>query len=268
MAPRARLPHEPRRRPTRDDRGGRREGRGVGGAAPAARLRDRRRRRQGRLVRAGGAARVAPPAAALGAGVQVGPGSGPDRSPRHPHPCRANRRPQPVGGARARGGRGRHRLDRDAPQRGGHQPQGHPRGRHRDRPASRRRDPAGRRTGAPACQGHQAVPDAREVPALRRGGREARGRGDASLSEPGLPFPGSRDAHPLGRGGNGHRGRRRAVRQAALERRAPALDAGSLPADAPSSSPVSTATARSRPRRRSRRSAARRPSPSSAFSSA
>ena len=37
---------------------------------------------------------------------------------------------------------------RDAAQRGGHQPQGHPRGRHGDRAARRRRDPAGRRAGA------------------------------------------------------------------------------------------------------------------------
>ena len=63
-----------------------------------------------------------------------------DRDPRRPH-----RRAQPVGGARAGRGRRRHRLARDAAQRGGHQPQGHPRGRHRDRPARGRRDPAGRR---------------------------------------------------------------------------------------------------------------------------
>ncbi len=48
-----------------------------------------------------------------------------DRSPGRPH-----RRAQPVGDARAGRGRRRHRLARDAPQRGGHQPQGHPRGRH------------------------------------------------------------------------------------------------------------------------------------------
>ena len=63
-----------------------------------------------------------------------------DRDPRRPH-----RRAQPVGRARAGAGRRRHRLARDAAQRGGHQPQGDPRGRHGDRPARRRRDPAGRR---------------------------------------------------------------------------------------------------------------------------
>ena len=48
-----------------------------------------------------------------------------DHDPRRPH-----RRAQPVGGARAGRGRRRHRLARDAAQRGGHQPQGDPRGRH------------------------------------------------------------------------------------------------------------------------------------------
>ena len=64
-----------------------------------------------------------------------------------PHPRRPHRRAQPVGGARAGAGRRRHSLERDAAQRGGHQPQGHPRGRPRDRAARRRRDPAGRRAG-------------------------------------------------------------------------------------------------------------------------
>ena len=60
---------------------------------------------------------------------------------------------QPLGRARAgRGGR-RHRLAGDAAQRAGHQPQGHPRGRHGDRPARRRRDPAGRRPRAAAAAG-------------------------------------------------------------------------------------------------------------------
>ena len=63
-----------------------------------------------------------------------------DRDPRRPHRCA-----QSVGDARAGRGRRRHDLARDAAQRGGHQPQGHPRGRRRDRPARRRRDPADRR---------------------------------------------------------------------------------------------------------------------------
>ena len=91
-------------------------------------------------------ARRAALAAALGARVQVGADdraddAAQDRDPRRPH-----RRAQPVGDARAGGGRRRHRLARDAAQRGGHQPQGHPRGRRRDRPARRRRDPADRRS--------------------------------------------------------------------------------------------------------------------------
>ncbi len=46
-----------------------------------------------------------------------------------PHPGRADRRAEPLGGARAGGRRRGDRLDGNAPQRGGHQPQGHPRGR-------------------------------------------------------------------------------------------------------------------------------------------
>ena len=57
VAARARLPHEPARRAPRDDRGGR-GGPRVGDAARRARLRDRRDRDQGRLVRAAGAARA------------------------------------------------------------------------------------------------------------------------------------------------------------------------------------------------------------------
>ena len=84
-------------------------------------------------------------------------------------------------------GRRRHRLARDAAQRGGHQPQGHPRGRPRDRPARRRRDPADRRSRGRARQGHEAVQDAEKVPALRGKHRQARGRGDASLPQPRVP---------------------------------------------------------------------------------
>ena len=51
----------------------------------------------------------------------------------------------------------------------------------------------------------------------------------------GCPSRGPRDADQLGDGRDGHRGRRRAVRPAALERGAAPLDARPLPADAPSS---------------------------------
>ena len=58
------------------------------------------------------------------------------------------RRPAPVRGARAGPRRRRHGQARDAAQRGGPRAQGHPRGRRGDRPARRRRDPAGRLAGA------------------------------------------------------------------------------------------------------------------------
>ena len=121
-------------------------------------------------------------------------------------------------------------LARDPPQRGGHQPQADPRRRPRDRAARRRRDPSDRRAGRAAREGHEGVQDARALPALRRRGREARGRGHAPLPEPRLPFSRPRDAEQLGDGRDGHRGRRRAVRLAALERGAAPLDARPLPA--------------------------------------
>ncbi len=103
-----------------------------------------------------------------------------DRRERRPH-----RRAQPVCRARA-GRRGRRDgVARHPPQRGGHQPQGHPRGRHGDRAARRRRDPAG---GRPAdARGREAKPaveDAHPLPELRHAGGEARGRGEAPLSQP------------------------------------------------------------------------------------
>src|SRR5439155_1701792 len=83
-----------------------------------------------------------------------------------------------VRDARAGRGRRRHRLARDAAQRGGHQPQGHSRGRHRRRAARRRRDPTDRRPRGRARAQNEAVQDAEELSALRRGDRQARGRGD------------------------------------------------------------------------------------------
>ncbi len=112
-------------------------------------------------------ARCAALAAALGARLQVGADDrddapGQDRDPRRPHG-----RAQPVGDARAGRGRRRHRLARDAAQRRGHQPQGHPRGRRRDRAARRRRDPADRRAG------RRAPPRARSRSRCRRTARSA-----------------------------------------------------------------------------------------------
>ena len=143
--------------------------RALGAEARGARLRDRRDRDQGRRSRAAAHPRRAPLPAALGAGVQVGADDrddapAQDRDPRRPHG-----RAQPVGDARARRGRRRHRLARDAAQRGGHQPQGHPRRRRRDRAARRRRDPADRRAGRRAPARDEAVCDADALPALRHG---------------------------------------------------------------------------------------------------
>ena len=90
-----------------------------------------------------------------------------DEAREDPHPRRPHRRAQPVGAARARGGRRRDDHERDAPQRGGHQPQGDPRGRRGHRPARRRRDPAGR--GARCCR----TGAARSSSGCRRSARSA-----------------------------------------------------------------------------------------------
>ena len=153
VAPRARLPDEPVRRAARVGRRGRPRLRRVGDETGRARLRDRRDRDQGRLARPAAPPRRAARAAALGARLQVGAADRADAAEQDPHPRRSHGQPQPVGAARAGRGRRRHRLAGDAPQRGGHQPQGHPSGRRRDRAARGRRDPAGRRPGAAAPQG-------------------------------------------------------------------------------------------------------------------
>ena len=67
-----------------------------------------------------------------------------------------------------------------------------------DRPARRRRDPAGRRAGAAARAGDEAVPHARALPALRHADRQARGRGHAPLPQPRVPVARARDAEQLG----------------------------------------------------------------------
>ncbi len=202
--------------------------RGVGVAPGRSRLRDRRDRDQGRRPRSATSARRAARAAPLGTRVQVGTHRRRDDAAEDPHPRGQDGRAQPVGRARARPRRGRHRLQRHAPQRGGHQPQGHPRGRPRDRPARRGRDPPGRGTRRRPREGHEAVPHAEAVPAVRRRRGQARGGGHAPLPEPRVPLSRPGDAHPLGERGHGHRGRRRAVRAPAVGRGPAALDAGSL----------------------------------------
>ncbi len=130
-----------------------------------------------------------------------------DAAEQDPHPRRPDRRAQSLGRARAGRGRRRHRLDGDAPQRGGHQPQGHSRGRRRDRAEGRRRDPPGRRSRPATPARDEAVQDARKVPPLRGKDRQARRRGDAPLPQSEVRVAGARDAHQLGLG---HRRRRRA----------------------------------------------------------
>ena len=76
--------------------------RGVGAPSRGARLRDRRDRDQGRLVRPAAAPRRAARAAALGARVQVGAVDGGHDARADPHPGRPHGRAQPVGRARAR----------------------------------------------------------------------------------------------------------------------------------------------------------------------
>ena len=89
LAARARLPDEPVRGAPRVDRGGRRGVRGLGEAPRRARLRDRRDRDQGRLVRPAAAARRAARAPALGARVQVGADDGRDDAREDPRSASA-----------------------------------------------------------------------------------------------------------------------------------------------------------------------------------
>ena len=201
----------------------------LGAAARRARLRDRRDRDQGRLDRAAARARRAARAAALGARVQVGADDGDDAPEQDHDPRRPHRRAQPVGDARAGRGRRRHGLARDAAQRGGHQPQGHPRGRRRDRAARGRRDPADRRAGRQAPPGHEAVQDADAVPTLRRGVVKPEGEAMHRCPNRGVPVARARDADQLGAGP-------RPTSRASASRRS----AGSGPKGSCARSPIST----------------------------
>ena len=84
----------------------------------------------------------------------------------------------------------------------------------------------------------------------------------------GLPVARARDADQLGHGGDGHRGRGRAVRAPALDGGPAPLDARPLPAHAGAAGRARRLRARSRPRTRSRRSSSRSSSRSRASSSA
>ena len=71
-----------------------------------------------------------------------------------------------------------------------------------------------------ARAGHEALPDAEEMPTLQDADRQARGRGYAPLPQRRMPVARPRDADQLGQARGRHRGGRRAVSPAALGARA------------------------------------------------
>ncbi len=112
----------------------------------------------------------------------------------------------------------------DPPQRGGHRPQGPPRGRGGDRAARRRRDPAGDLPGPPrrrAPAPPAATAPARALPVLRHAHRQARGQRVHEVPQPRLPRPrvAAAQALRLARR-DGHRRPRREAGRAAAGARA------------------------------------------------
>ncbi len=93
----ARLPDEPVRRAARIGRNRRRGLPTLGDEAARARLRDRRLRDQGRLVRPAAPPGRAPRPPSLRPRIQVGADDRPDDAEQDPHPRRAHRRAQPLG---------------------------------------------------------------------------------------------------------------------------------------------------------------------------
>ena len=176
-----------------------------------------------------------------------------DRDPRRPH-----RRVQPlailepveVGGVTI--------FARDVAQRGGHQPQGHPRGRRRDCPACRRRGAGMRRTGRQAPARHEAVRDAQRAGSTARLSLvKARGRGHACPNRA-CPSRGLESLNNSGDGRGRHRRRRRADGAPPVGSRTRAVDPPISTGSRPSSCWRSTASARSPRRTRSTRSPRRR----------
>ena len=110
LAARARVPGQPRHRPPRGGRVGRRALPLVGGAPRRARLRDRRRRRQGRRAGAVAGARRRRPRAALGDRLEVPADDCDDQTARRRLERRPHWPPGPVRDARAGPRRRRHRL--------------------------------------------------------------------------------------------------------------------------------------------------------------
>ncbi len=133
VAARARLPRQPRHQGARERGRGDRAVPGVGAAPRRARLRDRRRRRQGRRARAAAPARLGRARPALGGRVEVPADDRRHEAREGDVERRQVRRPAPVRRARTGGSGRRDDQARHAAQRGGHRPQGHPRGRGGDR---------------------------------------------------------------------------------------------------------------------------------------
>ena len=167
------------------DRRGRRALPLVGGPPRGSRLRDRRRRRQGRRPWTAARARSGRARAALGGRLEVRADDRDHEAQQDRLERRAHRAPAAVRDARAGARQRRHGEHGDPPQRGGPGAQGRPRGRRGRGDAGRRRYPAGGLADHPAAQeGRAPVAAAEEVPALRDADREAGGKRLHDLPEP------------------------------------------------------------------------------------
>ena len=160
------FPVEPAHQGVRRSRGRLRVLRGDGGEPALARLRDRRRRREGRRPRPTRGDGLHVTRAALGDRVQVPARGEDDDPPRHHGEHRPHRTRDAVRGARAGVRRRRERRHGDAAQRGRRRAQGRAPRRHRHRAPRRRRHSRGRRPGArQAAEANAAVEVPDEVPA-------------------------------------------------------------------------------------------------------
>ena len=210
---RARLPRQPGRREARQRRRGDRALPRVGAAPRRARVRDRRRGREGRRLRAAAAARRRRARPALGDRVEVPADDGRHETDRGELERRQVRLAAPVRRAGAGARRRRDGQAGDAAQRGGPRAQGRAPRRRRDRAARRRRDPAGHLAGA--ARGRARGPRAGAaaavgVPDLRHADVQAGRQRLHALPEPRLPGPplAAADALRLARR-DGHRRDRR-----------------------------------------------------------
>ena len=201
VAARARVPREPAHRAARRPRRGARVLHADGGAAPLARLRDRRRGGEGRLARAARRDGLHQPRAALGDRVQVPAGGEDHQAQEHHGEHRPHRAGHAVRGARAGVRRWLHRADVDAAQPGRGRAQGRARRRHRGGAQGRRRDPRGGRSGARRPQARRPqVEVPRDVPVRARpAAGPARRRGRRPLRERRLPDAARAEDHVLRR---------------------------------------------------------------------